>query len=80
MKTKSSQEEFLQQFEAILKGVQDSLSKQDGILRKRQEEVSKKEVEYTSVIEDQRRYFKLVKDFQEECNKNEALGAKIGDF
>ena len=77
MKTKASQEEFLEQFEAIIKGVQDSLKKQESTMAKKQADVAKREAEYNSVIEDQRKYFKLVKDFQDECNKNELLSLKL---
>jgi len=77
MRTKASQEEFLQQFESIIKGVQDSLLKQEITMKKKQAEVAEKESDYTLVIEDQRKYFKLVKDFQEECNRNEALAQKV---
>jgi len=77
MKTKASQEEFLEQFEAIIKGVSDSLKKQESSMVKKQDEVAKREAEYNSVIEDQRKYFKLVKDFQDECNRNELLSQKL---
>jgi hypothetical protein len=29
------------------------------------------------LVDEQRRYFKAVKDFQEECNKNEWLTSKL---
>jgi hypothetical protein len=31
-------------------------------------------------VEDQRRYFKAVKDFQDECTKNEWLLAKLEEL
>ncbi|GMI46720.1 hypothetical protein TrCOL_g1666 [Triparma columacea] len=80
MRNKASQEEFLQQFESIIKGVQDSLSKQEAVMKRKQDEVAEKDAEYTLVIEDQRKYFKLVKDFQEECNRNEALTLKVEEI
>jgi hypothetical protein len=31
-------------------------------------------------VDEQRRYYKAVKDFQDECNKNEWLTAKLDEF
>ena len=31
-------------------------------------------------MDEQRKYFKAVKDFQEECDRNEALTAALGQF
>lgn len=31
-------------------------------------------------MEEQRKYFKAVKDFQEECNKNEVYAAKLEEM
>ena len=32
---------------------------------------------HQNLVDEQRRYFKAVKDFQEECNKNEVFTAKL---
>ncbi len=80
MKSKASQDEFLQQFEAIIKGVQDSLKKQQNLKKKKSEEVTNKEAEYMNVVDEQRRYFKAVKDFQDECQRNEVLVTKAEEL
>jgi len=34
---------------------------------------------YQSLLDEQRRYFKAVKDFQDECMKNEVLASKLAE-
>jgi chromosome segregation ATPase len=80
MKTKGSQEEFAAQFEAIVKGVESFLSKQKSTLDKKQDDVARKEAEYMEVVDGQRRYFKTVKLFQEECQRNEMLMEKAEEL
>jgi hypothetical protein len=80
MKTKQSQEEFGAQFSAIIKGVEATLDKQAKTLARKQEEAAQKEAAYMEVVDEQRRYFKAVKNFQEECQRNEALVAKAAEL
>jgi hypothetical protein len=80
MATKSSQEEFLTQFTAIVDGVEQSLKKQDAALAKKREMSEQKEKEHQGVVEEQRRYFRLVKEFQEECTKNEMLAGRAAEL
>tara|TARA_B110000971_G_scaffold198283_1_gene214778 strand:+ start:158 stop:361 length:204 start_codon:yes stop_codon:yes gene_type:complete len=61
----------------IIKSVEESLAKQNTTLEKKRGEASKREGEYMTVVEEQRRYFKAVKDFQDECNKNEMLSERV---
>jgi len=80
MQTTSSQAEFAAQFDAILKGVESTRIKQEGTLKKKQDEVIKRESDYMEVVDAQRRYFKTVKAFQEECQRNEALVGKAEEL
>jgi len=80
MRTKASQEEFLLQFETIIKSVEDSLVKQNKTLDSKRSETMQKENEYMNIVDEQRKYFKAVKDFQDECQKNEMLSTKLEDL
>eukprot|EP01038_Epipyxis_sp_PR26KG_P011095 gene11095-14890_t len=77
MKSNQSKNEFSKQFETIVRGVEDSLKKQENVLLQKDQKVEDLKVVHQSLVEDQRRYFKAVKDFQDECNKNDWLTAKM---
>ncbi|KAL4222275.1 Coiled-coil domain-containing protein 93 [Mactra antiquata] len=76
MSSPANKEQFLKQFEQIVDGVKNNKSK---VERKKQEEKMKRDQlndTYLDLVEKQRLYFKTVKDFQEECRKNEVLLSK----
>jgi hypothetical protein len=77
MANPGAKQAFLQQFEAIIKGVDDSHKKQKAILERKDKEVEELKVKNQQLVDQQRLYFKTVKDFQEECNKNEWLLQKL---
>ncbi|KAJ8313751.1 hypothetical protein KUTeg_008312 [Tegillarca granosa] len=71
MSSPANKEQFLKQFEQIVEGVE----------KRKQEEKMKRDRfndEHLDLIEKQRLYFKTVKDFKEECRKNEILLSKLG--
>ncbi|XP_052794983.1 coiled-coil domain-containing protein 93-like isoform X1 [Mya arenaria] len=77
MSSAANKEQFLKQFEQIVDGVKTNKSK---VERKKQEEKMRRDQlndTYLDLIEKQRLYFKTVKDFQEECRKNEILLSKM---
>ncbi|KAL3831574.1 hypothetical protein ACJMK2_023312 [Sinanodonta woodiana] len=77
MSSAANKEQFLKQFEHIVEGVKQNRAK---VERKKQEEKMKRDQlndQYLDLVEKQRLYFKTVKDFQEECRKNEMLLAKL---
>ena len=75
MKTEKGGEKFLESLGGISKGVTQNLDKKqedvNGDKRLRDDLNDK----YTRQVEKQRQYFKAVKEFQEECSKNEKLMA-----
>ncbi|XP_065665995.1 coiled-coil domain-containing protein 93 isoform X5 [Hydra vulgaris] len=73
----SSKDEFLTQLAKIMEGVQ--LNKEKVEKRRLQEKEKKDKLndQCTKMIEKQRLYFNTVCDFQEECKKNEIIGAKL---
>lgn len=77
MSSASNRDQFLKQFEQIVEGVKQNRAK---VERRKQEEKMKRDElndKLLEHIEKQRLYFKTVKDFQEECRKNEILLSKL---
>ncbi|ELU05628.1 hypothetical protein CAPTEDRAFT_184119 [Capitella teleta] len=77
MSSTANKEQFLKQFEQIVDGVKQNRLR---VERKRQEEKMRRDQlndEYLDLVEKQRHYFKTVKEFKEECRKNEILLSKL---
>lgn len=77
MGSSNTKEQFLRQMEQIVEGVKQNRLK---VEKKKQEEKMKRDQyndEYLALVENQRLYFKTIKDFQEECRKNEILMSKL---
>ncbi|CAL1527703.1 unnamed protein product [Lymnaea stagnalis] len=77
MSSPNNKEAFLKQFEQIVEGVKQNKAKAE---KKRQEEKMKRDQfsdQHLDLVEKQRLYFKTVKDFKEECRKNEILLSKL---
>lgn len=76
MASSNTKEQFLSQFSQIVDGIKQAKFKVD---KKKQEEKMRRDQlhdQYLDLIEKQRLYFKTVKDFTEECRKNEVLVSK----
>mmetsp|Transcript_52863 Transcript_52863/g.67798 ORF Transcript_52863/g.67798 Transcript_52863/m.67798 type:complete len:681 (-) Transcript_52863:262-2304(-) len=80
MKTKPTKEQFLTQLTGIIKSTDDSLNKQKIILKNKDNKLEVLTSQYQSLVDEQRRYFKAVKDFQEECNKNELYSSRLSEL
>ncbi|XP_005089338.2 coiled-coil domain-containing protein 93 [Aplysia californica] len=77
MASPANREVFLKQFEQMVDGVKQNKARAE---KKRQEEKMKRDQlsdHHLDLIEKQRLYFKTVKDFKEECRKNEILLSKL---
>uniref|UniRef100_A0A673HKU1 Coiled-coil domain-containing protein 93 n=1 Tax=Sinocyclocheilus rhinocerous TaxID=307959 RepID=A0A673HKU1_9TELE len=77
MASSGSKEQFLRQMEQIVEGIKQSHIKME---KKRQENKMRRDQlndEYLELLDKQRLYFKTVKDFKEECRKNEMLLSKL---
>eukprot|EP00981_Chlorochromonas_danica_P002130 scaffold424_cov165-Ochromonas_danica.AAC.30 len=77
MRSAQSKTEFSKQFEGIVKGVEESLRRQEVTLNQKQQRLEELKQTYQNYVDEQRRYYKAVKDFQDECNKNEWLLGKL---
>ncbi|XP_077988967.1 coiled-coil domain-containing protein 93-like [Glandiceps talaboti] len=77
MSSSATKEQFLKQFEQIVEGIMANKAK---VEKKKQEEKMRRDHlndTYLDLIDKQRLYFKTVKDFKEECRKNEILLSKL---
>ncbi|XP_022080112.1 coiled-coil domain-containing protein 93-like [Acanthaster planci] len=77
MNSTSNKEQFLRQFEQIVGGVKQNKIK---VEKKKQEEKMRRDQlndNFLDLVEKQRLYFKTVRDFKEECRKNEILLSKL---
>lgn len=77
MSSSSTKEEFLSQLEQIVDRIVQNKAKGE---KKKQEEKMHRDAlndQLLDLIEKQRLYFKTVKDFKEECRKNEILVARL---
>ncbi|XP_068428066.1 coiled-coil domain-containing protein 93 [Clinocottus analis] len=77
MSSSAAKEQFLRQMEQIVEGIKQSRIKME---KKKQENKMRRDQlndEYLELLEKQRLYFKTVKDFKEECRKNEMLLSKL---
>lgn len=77
MASTGSREQFLRQMEQIVEGIKQNRMKME---KKKQENKMRRDQlndEYLELLEKQRLYFKTVKEFKEECRKNEMLLSKL---
>ncbi|XP_066467960.1 coiled-coil domain-containing protein 93 isoform X2 [Tiliqua scincoides] len=77
MASSGAREQFLRQMEQIVEGIKQSRMKME---KKKQENKMRRDQlndEYLELLEKQRLYFKTVKEFKEECRKNEMLLSKL---
>ncbi|KAM6934664.1 coiled-coil domain-containing protein 93 [Xenentodon cancila] len=77
MSSAAAKEQFLRQLEQIVEGIKQSRIKME---RKKQENKMRRDQlndEYLELLDKQRLYFKTVKDFKEECRRNETLLSKL---
>ncbi|KAL8183223.1 UNVERIFIED_CONTAM: Coiled-coil domain-containing protein 93, partial [Gekko kuhli] len=77
MASSSAREQFLRQMEQIVEGIKQNRMKME---KKKQENKMRRDQlndEYLELLEKQRLYFKTVKEFKEECRRNEMLLSKL---
>ncbi|XP_053327908.1 coiled-coil domain-containing protein 93 isoform X1 [Spea bombifrons] len=77
MSSSGTREQFLRQMEQIVDGIRQNRNKME---KKKQENKMRRDQlndEYLELLEKQRLYFKTVKEFKEECRKNETLLTKL---
>ncbi|XP_007894365.1 coiled-coil domain-containing protein 93 isoform X1 [Callorhinchus milii] len=77
MASPAAREQFLRQMEQIVEGIKQNRMKLE---KKKQENKMRRDQlndEYLELLEKQRLYFKTVKEFKEECRKNEILLTKL---
>ena len=76
MYLKKTRGTFLGQMEKIVNGIKGNLSKQESRFDIVKDKLEGLREENQSLVNNQREYFKAVKDFQDECDRNERLSIK----
>ena len=77
MKSAKGKDSFVQQFDTIIANLKENLTQ---INAKREERAAAREesnLKYQQLVDQQRRYFRAVKDFQTECLRNEMLTEQL---
>ncbi|KAM9302474.1 coiled-coil domain-containing protein 93 [Gastrophryne carolinensis] len=77
MASSGTREQFLRQMEQIVDGIRQNRNKME---KKKQENKMRRDQlndQYLDLLDKQRLYFKIVKEFKEECRKNEVLLSKL---
>ncbi|XP_068120896.1 coiled-coil domain-containing protein 93, partial [Hyperolius riggenbachi] len=79
MASSGTREQFLRQMEQIVDGIRQNRNKMEK--KKQQNKMRRDQLndEYLEMLDKQRLYFKTVKEFKEECRKNEMLLTKLKD-
>jgi ElaB/YqjD/DUF883 family membrane-anchored ribosome-binding protein len=77
MQSKSAQEEFIGEIERIDTGLSQMQNKLEEKQTRVIEENATAQSKYQKYVDEQRAYFKAVKDFQLECDKNEMLTERL---
>nr|XP_047135978.1 coiled-coil domain-containing protein 93-like isoform X1 [Hydra vulgaris] len=77
LQSASSKDEFLTQLAKIMEGVQLNKEKVEKRRLLEKEKKDKLNDQCTKMVEKQRLYFNTVRDFQEECKKNEIISTKL---
>eukprot|EP00771_Trimastix_marina_P000239 gnl/Trimastix_PCT/1248.p1 GENE.gnl/Trimastix_PCT/1248~~gnl/Trimastix_PCT/1248.p1 ORF type:complete len:602 (+),score=167.59 gnl/Trimastix_PCT/1248:57-1808(+) len=73
MRNKGTQKAFIENVEKVVQSVVANLERVHSTRDSERACCDIKAQQYAKIVEDQRRYFKLVKQFQEECTRNEYL-------
>lgn len=76
MSTPGNREQFVKQLETIVDGIKVNLSKVDKKKNELKLHCDDLNDQYNGLIEKKRLYYKTLKDFQEECKRNEMLLAR----
>lgn len=80
MTTSGGRAKFVESMEGIMKGVKQKLLKMEKRLEAEKDTYSALKEKHMACVTAQRNYFSLVKQFQEECAKNERLRATLEPY
>eukprot|EP00727_Mastigamoeba_balamuthi_P008887 m51a1_g4620 hypothetical protein (1410) ;mRNA; r:291183-296569 len=80
MKDKANKEKLVESMEAIAKQVQQSNEKKEADLAKEREKSTELQEKLQALVEQERAFHRITKEFLEECQKNEKLEAKLSQL
>jgi len=76
----ANKDQFLEEFEKIIAGVSQQQKNQEQAFLLRASKVETLNNDYQDLVEQERSYFTAVKDFQDECNRNELLEGRLKEL
>jgi len=77
LQNKAQRQSYLDQCQAFIGTIEESLAKQAAAVDAKRAVRDGKAGELQRLVDAQRAYYKAVKEFQEECDRNEALSAAV---
>ena len=80
MQSKQGKAQFLKQLEDMNAGLNKNLATKRKNLEKAANKASDAHRSHQLLVEEHRKYHSAVKDFHEECQKNEAISARIAEL
>jgi len=78
MKSKKNKEAFVQSLESVVEIADQNLARTDQKISEEKENLNRTNNEHQQLINKERSYHKLVKDFEVECERNEKLLTQVG--
>ncbi|KAJ8601359.1 hypothetical protein CTAYLR_005004 [Chrysophaeum taylorii] len=80
MKTKHGKHAFLSQLEEMNAGLRKNLLAKKEALKKATDRASQEQAKFQHLVDEHRKYHTAVKDFHDECQKNEVLLARLQEL
>lgn len=77
MSSKQNKEKLGESLKGIIAGVQKNVTKVEARLAEEKQKKDKLNADYMSALEKEREYYKMTKEFLDECDKNRQLLARI---
>uniref|UniRef100_K3X990 Uncharacterized protein n=1 Tax=Globisporangium ultimum (strain ATCC 200006 / CBS 805.95 / DAOM BR144) TaxID=431595 RepID=K3X990_GLOUD len=77
MSSKTATQAFFMQLDGIIQNVQGTVAKQQSLRADHQANVETLDSKYQVLLEKERTYVNVIREFQRECEKNERLAAKL---
>ncbi|KYQ90201.1 hypothetical protein DLAC_08800 [Tieghemostelium lacteum] len=80
MSSKVNKETFIKNMENIITSIQDALDKSTSKWNQEKQQADRLQDQYVNLLDQERNYYKLTKEFEEECSKNALLQQKLTEF
>lgn len=78
MRSKKNKDSFLQSLDDVIDIANQNLEKTDQKIADEKQKLNETNLKYQNLVNKERTYHKLVKEFEVECERNEKLLEKLG--